>query len=95
MAESTLIASVRSKLVLVSGTQQTGWLPAQAGQPADTPLREMRFSFELQFDGYGYLLCYSSSDGSLYADTWHASQSEAEQVALEAFGVESHEWQRA
>ncbi len=61
--------------------------------PLPTPVREVLLDVEIQFDDYGYLLCYSSQDGSLSADTWHVSLAEAEQVAAEKFGVQASAWQ--
>jgi len=95
MPETTVVAVVPSKVLAVGGEQHSGWLPADAAVPLDTPTRRVEFKFEVQFDGRGYLLCYSSSDGSLYGDTWHESQADAERVAHEEFGVQAHEWQRA
>ena len=94
MAEFTVVATVPSKVVHIGGEQHSGWLPAHASTPNDMPLQEVQLSFELQFDGSGYLLCYSTKDGSVYGDTWHMSQAEAEQVAKEEFGVNPWEWQR-
>jgi hypothetical protein len=55
----------------------------------------MIFDFEIQFDGAGYLLLVASQDGSLYGDTWHLSQKEAEEAAEEGYGILSDEWQRS
>jgi hypothetical protein len=81
------------KALLVTGDQQSGWLPATGEETA--PAREVLLNIEVQFDGSGYLLCYSSNDGLLFGDTWHLSESEAKQVALEEFGVQPSEWQLA
>lgn len=94
MTDISVLATVPNKILHVGGDQHSGWLPAQAAQPVPTPLREVVFNFEIQFDGSGYLLCYSSVDGSLFGDTWHPTQSETEQVALDDFGIHSHEWHR-
>jgi hypothetical protein len=78
-------------------------LAAMEARPADawwdyaepTP-REVPFDIEIEEEADGsYLLIYQPADGSLYGgDTWHATQDEAEEFALEQFGVQAHEWQR-
>lgn len=95
MPETKVVAVVPSKVLVVGGRQHSGWLPADAVVPLDTPTRRVELTIEVQFDGFGYLLCYSSSDGSLQGDTWHESQADAERVAHEAIGVQAHEWERA
>lgn len=59
------------------------------------PIREEMFDIELHFDGSGYLLSYSTSENSLYGDSWHPSELEAKQTALDEFGVQFNEWQHA
>ncbi|AVP96827.1 hypothetical protein C7S18_06250 [Ahniella affigens] len=63
--------------------------------PLDTPTRRVEFTVEVQIEGLGHLLCYASSDGSLYSDTWDEFQADAQCVVHEEFGVRAHEWQRA
>jgi hypothetical protein len=75
------------------GEQHTGWLPAGAAVPLPTPVRDVLLDIEIEFDGYGYLLCYHSQDGTVHGDTWHQSLGDAEQSAAECFGVESRQWQ--
>ena len=75
------------------GEEHTGWLPAGAAMPLPTPLRNVIIDLEIQFDGSGYLLCFSARDGSMSGDTWHESLSQAEQAALECFGIEPVQWQ--
>jgi hypothetical protein len=79
--------------IRIGGTQHSGWLPADAASPLPTPIREVVFDLEIQFDGSGYILCYVSQDGQLYGDTWHETLTEAEQVATEEFGVKIDQWQ--
>jgi hypothetical protein len=95
MTGLSVIASVPSKLVRFGGEQHSGWLPAHATLPASTQQRNVELTFEIQADGTGFLLCYSSTDGAISGDTWHASQAEAEKIAFEDFGVQFHEWLRA
>lgn len=79
--------------VRIGGTQHSGWLPESASRPLPTPVRDVSFNLEIQFDGYGYLLCYVSQEGDLYGDTWHETLKEAEDVAAEEFGVRPAQWQ--
>lgn len=91
---STVEPIVRAqKALLVTGDQQSGWCPATGEKTV--PAREVLLNIEVEFDGSGYLLCYSSEDGLLFGDTWHFSESEAKQVALEEFGIQPNEWHYA
>jgi hypothetical protein len=94
MSELTVIATLPNRIIAVGGNKHSGWLPVHAVEPLPTPVQEIEFTFELQFDGSGYLLSYSSLDDSTFGDTWCASLAEAEQVALNDFGIGLHEWQR-
>lgn len=91
-----MLASVKTVVghkVRVGGEQHSGWLPKSASRPLPTPVRDLLFDLEIQFDGFGYLLCYVSQNGELYGDTWHETLAEAEDVALEEFGIRSNQWQ--
>ena len=86
------IASTR-KEVFIIGDQQSGWLPVAGEKTAYA--RAIILNIEIQFDGYGYLLYYSTDDGLLYGDTWHLTENEAKQAGLEEFGVHLNEWHPA
>lgn len=92
MSTSKLIATAQ-KAVLVIGDQVSGWSVVTNAKAEH--VRSVQLNIELQFDGSGYLLCYSSDIDQLYGDTWHLSQEEAIQVALEEFGVRRNEWRHA
>ena len=63
-------------------------------EPDETP-RDVPFDIEIEETDGGYLLIYQPADGSLYGgDTWHETQEDAEEFALDQFGVQAHEWQR-
>jgi hypothetical protein len=81
--------------IRLGGEQHTGWLPAGAAIPLPTPIRDLIFDFEIQYDGSGYLLCYSSQDESVFGDTWHETLPEARAAALEQFGVLPEHWRAA
>jgi hypothetical protein len=81
------------KTAFVIGDQNIGWSTSQ--DTSDRTSKAVIFNIEIIYDGAGYLLTYSSDDGSLYGDTWHQSESEAEQVAYDCFGVLQDEWRRA
>jgi hypothetical protein len=78
--------------VRIGGEQHSGWLPVRAAQPLPTPIRDVLMDIEIEFDGYGYLLCYQSRDGSVYGDTWHETLAEAEQTAANSLGVQPSHW---
>jgi hypothetical protein len=90
-----VVARVSGKVVAVRGNQDSGWSPSGAPVASQAAAGAVPLDVEIQYDGSGYLLCYSSEDGFLYGDTWHGTQTEAEHVAQEDFGVQAHEWQRA
>ncbi|MDB5340308.1 MAG: hypothetical protein JWN70_5927 [Planctomycetaceae bacterium] len=77
------------------GVAHAGWLPPGAAIPLPTPVRDVLLDIEIQYDGGGYLVCYTSQDGSVSGDTWHSSLAAAEQAALEDFGVQMSQWQTA
>ena len=79
--------------VRFGGEQHTGWLPAGAAVPLPTPILDVLLDIEIQYDGDGYLLCYSSHDGTVQGDTWHQSIVAAENTAAEDFGVQPSQWQ--
>ncbi len=89
----SVLKVIHGRPVRIGGQQHTGWLPVGAASPLPTPIRDLLFNFEIQFDGSGYLLCYVSTDNTVYGDTWHESLEEAEASALENFGITSMEWE--
>ena len=88
-----LVKQVVEHKVTVGGYQHSGWLPLGASRPLPTPVREVLMNIEIQFDGSGYLLCYASTDGELWNDTWHHTLEEAQDAAADMFGVEHDQWQ--
>ncbi len=78
--------------VRIGREQHSGWLPAGAAMPLPTPVRDLLLDIEIQYEDSGYLLCFISSDGSVYGDTWHESLEDAGQAAAECFGVQRDQW---
>ena len=74
------------------GEKHSGWLPPNAAVPKPTPIQDVLLDVEIQFDGHGFLLCYSTQDGVISGDTWHESLSDAEQAAKEQFGIQASQW---
>lgn len=89
----SVVKKITGHVVRVGGDQHSGWLPEGASTPLPTPARDVTFDIEIQFDGFGYLLCYESQAGDLYGDTWHETLGEAEVEAAEMFGVQPSQWQ--
>ena len=89
----TVLKRISGHQVRIGGTQHSGWLPEGASRLLSTPVREVSFNLEIQFDGSGYLLCYVSQEGDLYGDTWHETLDDAEEAAAEDFGVQLDQWQ--
>jgi hypothetical protein len=67
-------------------------LPAGAAVPPPTPWREVWLTFEIEFDGSGYLLVVQSADGSVYGDTWHQTLADAHEQAGTTYGVPRSAW---
>ena len=80
--------------VLGGGNTKGGWGMA-SDQCAPSLTHEETFDIEIHFDGVGYLLCYATTDISFYGDSWHTTELEAKQSALEDMGVEFNEWKHA
>ena len=91
----SVVKKISGHKVRVGGTQHSGWLPEGAATPLPTPVRDIEFNIRIEFDGAGYLLCYVSVDGELYGDTWHETLGDAEEAALEMFGVTPGQWQES
>ena len=88
-----IVKRVTGLPVQFGGEQHTGWLPAGAAIPLPTPVVDVLLDLEIQSDGDGYLLCYSSQDGTVHGDTWHQSVVEAENAAANDFGVQRSQWE--
>ena len=90
MSEPHIVAVVENKMLRIIGNQHSGWEHQSSYHSGGSKenIREICFRFEMQYDGYGYLLCYASKDSSLYGDTWHETQKEAEFAALNEFGIQ-------
>ena len=58
-----IVKRVSGVPVKFGGESHSGWLPAGAAIPLPTPVLDVLLDIEIQFDGSGYLLCYSSQDG--------------------------------
>jgi len=89
----SVIKEIKNFKVAISGEQHMGWLPAGASNPLPTPTREVVLNITIEHDGFGYLLCYASSDGGIFGDTWHETLEDAESEASEYFGVHLDDWE--
>ncbi|TWT79570.1 hypothetical protein CA13_09740 [Planctomycetes bacterium CA13] len=76
----------------IGGVAHSGWLPDNAAVPLPTPIRNITLNLEIQHDDSGFLLCYTSTDGSVHGDTWHESLADAERMATRSFGISASEW---
>ncbi len=76
----------------IGGVEHSGWLPSEATTPLPTPIHVLVLEIEIHRADSGFLLCYSSQDGSFSGDTWHCSLEEAERAATELFGVKQSDW---
>jgi len=90
----TVVKQILGHHVVFGGEAHSGWLPDGATMPRATPTRDVALNITIEFDGSGYLLCFASADGSFENDIWHPTLADAEQVALEDFGVRNDQWQK-
>ena len=88
-----VIKAIKSYKVTIGGKQHTGWLPANALNSQPTPVQDVILNISIERYGFGYLLCYTSSDGGIFGDTWHETLNDAESAASEYFGVKPTEWE--
>jgi hypothetical protein len=96
LCDMRVIKRISGHQVRIGGTQHSGWLPEGAAHPLPTPVRDVVFNLEIQStEGSGYLLCYVSQAGDLYGDTWHQTVEDAEEAAVEDFGVRADQWEGA
>jgi hypothetical protein len=89
----TVVKQILGHHVTVGGEPHSGWLPESAATPLPTPANDVAFNITIEFDGYGYLLCNASEDGALANDSWYKTLEDAEQAAVENFGVRADQWQ--
>ena len=89
----TIVKRISSHHVMVGGEEHFGWLPEGATAPLATPVRDVAFNIEIQFDGSGYVLQFLSEAGDIAGDTWHQTLEDAERAAREDFGVRNDQWQ--
>jgi hypothetical protein len=87
-----VIKEIKNYKVTIGGERHTGWLPANASIPQPKPAQEVLLDISIEHDGFGYLLCYTSSDGGISGDTWHETLHDAESAASDYFGLKSNEW---
>jgi hypothetical protein len=86
----TTFAFIQSHKLRVKGHQTSCWTVAEA---SDVNGRILPFEFSITDDGSGnFLLVYRSTDGSLYADTWHQTTEDAISFACEEFGISREDW---
>jgi hypothetical protein len=89
----TVVKQILGHHVVIGGESHSGWLPEGATTPLPTPARDVAFNITIEFEGSSYFLCYASEDGALANDTWHQTLEDAEQAAVENFGVRNDQWQ--
>ena len=83
--------SLEEALADMEARPSDGWWDYAEPTPREVPFD---IEIEIQDDGGCLLIAYSSVDGSFWGDTWYASQDDAEESALEKYGVQADEWQK-
>ena len=89
----TVVKQILGHHVTLGGEPHSGWLAEGATVPNPTATRDVALNITIEFDGSGYLLCYASDDGAFANDTWHQTLEDAEQAAVENFGVRFDQWE--
>jgi hypothetical protein len=89
----TIVKQVFGHQVTFGGERHSGWLPQGAAMPNPTPTRDVALNITIESDGAGYLLCWASSDHAVAGDLWYQMLADAEQAAIENFGVAADQWQ--
>ena len=96
LARPANMSLIKQKLgwqVAVGGDQSRGWIPKGATKPLPEPVREVSLDIRIEQDPGGFLLITSSTDKSIFGDTWHETLESAEQAALQEFGISSADWE--
>jgi len=89
----TVVKQILGRHVTFGGELHSGWLPNGATTPMPTPTRDVTLNIDIRFDGSGYLLCWVSADGDVAGDLWYQTLADAEQAAVDNFGIRHEEWQ--
>jgi hypothetical protein len=87
----TVVRRKRSK-VTIGGERHRGWLPPGASLPLPDRVREVTVDISIEEDGGAFFLITSSTDPSIFGDTWHETLASAERFAFKAFGVTASDW---
>ena len=74
------------------GVEHSGWLPPAAARPLPTPIKQVLLDLEIVPESNGYLLCWSSDDGSVIGDLWFERLEDAIRQAEQDFGIGESEW---
>ena len=68
-------------------------IPPDVVQPLAELPPGMAVRLTIEFDGHGYCLVATESDGDRTFGEWHPSLKAAEQKALQRFGPSSRDWE--
>jgi len=88
----TLVRQKRGLRMMVGGDQHRGWLPPGASLPLPEPVREVTVDVSIEEDDAGFFLITSSTDRSIFGDTWHETLASAERAAFKRFGITPADW---
>ena len=82
--------------VRFGGEEHSGWLPPGASRPPPTPVEHLVLDLEiLEEEGSGgYLLCWSSRDGTRQGDLWFEAPADARKAAASYFGAPEDRWEQ-
>jgi hypothetical protein len=75
------------------GVEHSGWLPSNAAKPPPTPVEDWLLDLEIIEEAGGFMLCWSSLDGTHCGDLWFEKVEDAERQAERDFGISKGAWQ--
>ena len=89
-----IVKEIRNFELISGGRKHSGWLPANAAVPAETPIVRKRVNFQIRQaeSSSSFFLVTSAVDGEFEWDTWHESLDDAMHQATIEFGIEATDW---
>ena len=88
----SVVKKVSAVQYTFGGESPEGWLPAGAATPPRTPAVRVRLDIAILATGGGYILEWQGPTAEHSGDHWYADLADAEQAALDLFGVRRGDW---
>jgi hypothetical protein len=96
----TIVKKVEGWSFVFGGEAHSGWLPPGAAMPLPTPVEHETLDVRIEATDGGYLLIWTARLSPTCrelrppkaGDTWHQTLKDAEDDALESFGIQASDW---